>query len=263
MKECIFCGKNPESTKTKEHVFPQWLIEHTNNADKFGTFGFNLKIEPPVPREIPFKSFVFPACHDCNQKFKTLENDASIVIKKMSNIQGLSEIEINTLLDWLDKIRIGLLLGFNMLDRNELEVIPSFYINKGIGLFDRMVIINRVEDNKYYLSARGCDTLLFRIFPNCFLLIINNLYLLNISTNELISRRLGFPYYSQKFYENDINKVTIVMKGGSERIMFPLIRKPLLIKGVELYQPMFPQRAFGKYVKYYDSDYVRGKSLDW
>lgn len=263
MKTCIFCGKNPESNRTKEHVFPQWLIEFTNNADKSGSFGFNLSSDPPEPRIIPFKSFTFPACDNCNQQFKILENDASKIVKKMSSLQGVTEIEISILLDWVDKIRIGLLLGFNMLDRKELEVKPSFYIEEGIGLFDRMLIINRTEDNQNYLSARGCDTLLFRIAPNCFLLIINTLYLLSISTNQLFSRRLGFPYFSYAFYEEEINKFKIVMSAGTEKVMYPLIRKPFILKGLELYQPMFPQRAFGTHVKYFESNYVKERSLDW
>jgi hypothetical protein len=263
LKECIFCGKNPESQKTKEHVFPQWLIEFTNNSNKSGNFGFNLSSDPPEPRTIPFKSFTFPACDECNQQFKILENNASKIIKKMSTLNDVTELEFSTLLDWLDKIRIGLLLGFNMLDRKELEVKPSFFIGEGIGLFDRMLMINRVEDSENYLSARGCDTLLFRIAPNCFLLIINNLYLLSISTNQLFSRRLGFPYYTKAFYEEEINKFTVVLGMGSERIMYPLIRKPFILKSIELYQPMFPQRSFGKQVKHFESNYVKERSLDW
>lgn len=263
MKECIFCGKHPENRKTKEHVFPQWLIEFTNNVDNTGTFGFNLATEPPEPRIYPFKSFTFPACDECNQQFKVLENNSSKIIKKMSSLKGVNEIEFNTLFDWVDKIRIGLLLGFNMLDRKELAVKPSFHIEKGIGLFDRMLIINRVEDNENHLSARGCDTLLFRVAPNCFLFVINNLYLLSISTNQLFSRRLGFPYYTQAFYENEINKFKIVMGEGIERVMFPLIRKTFILKGIELYQPMFPRRCFGEYVKYFESNYVKERSLDW
>lgn len=126
-----------------------------------------------------------------------------------------------------------------------------------------MVIIKLVDDNLNFLSSRGCDTLLFRVNPNCFLLVINNIYLLNICTTQLFARRLGFPYYTKAFYEEEINKFSAIIVKGNERIMYPLIRKPFLLRGIEIYQPMFPSSSLGENVKYYESDYVKERSLDW
>ena len=262
MATCIFCGKNPES-KTKEHVFPIWLLEHTSNLNAKGAFGYDLSKDPPEPRIIPFKSFQFPACDQCNQNFKTLENKTSKIIKKMNNLEAVSEIELNILLNWFDKVRRGLFLGFNMLDSEYLKVYPSFYIQTGIGLTDRVLHINIFNENTKILAARGCDTFIFKLMPSCFLLIIDNLCFINMATSYLFARRLGFPYTSKIFYKDSGKGHTVILKRGKERVMYPLIRRMFKMNGIQVYQPMFPLKSLGEYVHYYESQYVKERSLDW
>ncbi len=262
MAECIFCGKNPES-KTKEHVFPLWLLELTGNISTKGTFGFDLSKNPPEPRIIPFKSFQFPACNQCNQSFKLLENNASKVIKKMTNLEGVSEQELNILFNWFDKVRRGLNIGFNTLDSEYIKVYPPFYIQTGVGLTDRLLQINVLNDDFKILAARGCDSFIFKLMPSCILLFINNLCFVNIAMSYLFSRRLGFPYASKIFYQDEGQRHTIILKKGEERIMYPLVRSLFKMKGIQLYQPMFPIRSLGEYVNYYESQYVKDRSLDW
>jgi len=251
MAKCIFCGKKPES-KTKEHVLSDWLIRLTGNKGKIGNFGFDYNVDPPKQRKFTFDSFTFPACDSCNQDFKLLEKRASAVIKKMIIKSNISELELNTLLDWLDKIRIGLFLAFNTLDKNYIHFIIDNYIKHNIGLYDRMVIINRIDEELKMLSVRGCDSIAFRLKSSCFSLVINNLFLFSYVSPFLFPRRLGFPFYSKDSSE---------MSYGKKRIMYPLIRKPFIFKGTEIYQPMFPTHSENGLTKYYDSDYVKEKTL--
>ena len=255
MATCVFCGEKPVS-KTKEHVLSDWLIKLTGNEGNDGNFGFDLSTNPPKQRKFAFDKFTFPACESCNQSFKVFEDNASKVIKKMIRGDGLTELELNTLLDWLDKIRIGNFLAFNTLDKGTIHFITDYYIKNSIGLFDRMLIINRTSDDINMLSVRGCDTLAFRLKSNCFSMVINNLFLFSYVAHHLFSRRLGFPHLVKNGTEYKIEK-------GTERIMYPLIRKNFNSKGTEIYQPMFPWHSDIGLVPYYDCNYVKENSCDF
>ena len=102
-KICIFCGKEAQS-KNKEHVIPQWLIKHTNRTDK------TILINPDTP-EFKFMSFTFPACTACNDKYAKLESAVKPILLDLMDKKTVTPEQINLLLDWFDKVRIGLWLG--------------------------------------------------------------------------------------------------------------------------------------------------------
>jgi hypothetical protein len=112
---CVFCGNQPE-IRTLEHVVPRWLIELTGDPKRIARFGYrHLENGNIVQRYYSFDAFKFPACKSCNETYGILEENVKKIIIRILAEEALSELEFNTLLDWFDKVRIGLWLGYRYL----------------------------------------------------------------------------------------------------------------------------------------------------
>lgn len=262
-KFCVFCGKKPES-KNYEHVIPKWLIELTGNPKREALFGFQFNSGPyPQRRSFSFNAFRFPSCTSCNQKYSSLEATTKIIIEKILSSNSLSATDFNVLLDWFDKVRVGLWLGFQYLDKNPADIEPKFYIETRVGINDRMLAIFKSNTEIQGLHYIGCDLPSFTYTPSCFSMHINGSFFLNMSYNDLFSRRIGFPYPVESFavfYQQQVGRFT----WGRNRVMLPLLKKRFTIKGTEIYQPMFPGRISDfKAMMFYDTGYVRENSMEW
>lgn len=258
-KICVFCGKKPQS-KTDEHILPRWLIELTGDPNRQVMLG-HVKAGEVRPRRFAFDRFVFPACEECNQRFSTLESAAKSIIIKILSGSALSAGELNTLLDWFDKVRIGLWLAHYYLDKNFAAIQPRFYIATRMGQHDRMVGIFKADCNLRGLTFMCTEAPYFYYSPTCFSLMINNYYFLNASYVFLFSRRLGLPFPNKIIADAEAPREFCQMCPGMERILSPLIRKPLRYSGTEIYQPMYPQFLNQPDAKeFYDTDYVRAMS---
>jgi hypothetical protein len=253
-KICVFCGKKPES-KNREHVIPQWLIKHTGDPNREVKFGFDWR-NGGKPRVFSYISFTFPACKSCNDSFSKLEAVTKPVILKLLAHDAITANELHLLLDWFDKVRIGIWLGFYYLDKNLASITPNFHIVSRIGTQDRMLSISRIDGHSGELSFRGCDMPAFYYTPSCFSMIIDNLCFFNISTPFFFSRRIGLPYPIKSYFRED-GRLDCSMTSGKERKMLPLIRKPFPFHGTKIYQPMFTyQSKLEEYSDLYSSDYV-------
>ncbi len=261
-KFCVFCGQRPEG-KSNEHVLPQWLIQLTGDPNRVAVLGY--KKEPGLPeRKYSFKSFVFPSCENCNNQFAPLEEEARSVIVKMLASEPLSATDLNTLFDWFDKVRTGLWLAYFYLDENIAGILPHFYIASRVRLNDRMLLICKADCERTGLAFVGCETPCFSVAPCCFALIINNLYLLNMSFNFLFARRLGFPYPEELFVREEHTGLEGELLPGRERVMTPLLKRTFVLFGTEIYQPMFPYQVGVENLRgFYDTPYVREQSLEW
>ena len=261
-KFCVFCGQKPEE-KSFEHVIPQWLIELTGNPKRNAHFGYEFKNTLPKQRTFSFDSFKFPSCMSCNQKHSRLESATKQIVVKILNSDFLSSKDLNILLDWFDKIRVGLWLGYQYLDKNPAGIKPKFYIESRISVNDRMLAIFQADADIKGLNFTGCDFPSFRYTPSCFSLRINNFWFLNMSYNDLFSRRIGFPYPIESFAMAE-QQLLGIFASGRNRLMVPLLKKRFTIKGTEIYQPMFRYRnSDSKTRKYYDTQYVRENSMVW
>lgn len=256
-KICVFCGKHPEH-KNKEHIIPQWLLKHTGAINKKGYFGFNK--HTGAPREFAFKAFTFPTCESCNTHFAELEAKAKSIVLRLLSKSPLSNIDLHYLLDWFDKVRIGLWLGFYYLDKNIGNITPKFHIKSRIAQHDRMLYIVNVKSEIPELSFRGCDSLSFHFTPSCFTMNINNFCFYNISSPFLFSRRIGFPYPSKSFLRKD-GLADHLFAPARQRIMRPLLRKRFAFQGIGIYQPIFSSLLNSQYNAYYNNDYIRSNSL--
>lgn len=219
--------------------------------------------QEPSVRKYAFSRFTFPACEKCNTRHSSLELSAKGVLEKVLNTAPVSQKELSVLLDWFDKVRVGLWLGFNQLSKNFLDIEPQFHIERRIGQFDRLLIIERYAPLSQRLNFSGVDSPAFGMTPSAFTLTVNDFHFTNVSYSFLLSRRLGFPYPSASHLVKDREGLVHTMQPARRRIMRPVLQRPVKERGVFLYQPMFPMDLADEPCDYYDDPYVRANCLNY
>lgn len=243
---CVFCGERPEE-KTKEHVIPQWLIQRTGDPKRRVFLGLRWgSIERPgeVPGEHAhaFDQFTFPACAACNSKFSKLEGETASTFDRLSGGEPIGAAPLTLLLDWFDKVRVGLWLGGRVLGTNPMKAVqPKFHISDRVGSSDRLLFISRMtpEVGKG-LTYFGVGTPMFGLMPSVFGLRANNLMFVNASSGSILARRLGLPFgedvqiRSPKgvSYEGRLN-------GGTGRTQFPVIAFRYPLPAFSVLQPLY------------------------
>lgn len=262
-KICIFCGNKPIS-KNKEHVIPRWLIEQTGDPKRQAIFGIGLSNDNNgFLRKYSFDSFAFPACEECNNEFSSLEGEAKSIINEILIDNPVNGYQISVFLDWLDKVRVGLWLGFRYLDKNFASITPKFYIKTRLGFRDRFVVVYNTNYISTGINFYGTEGVSFQYSPSCFSLRINNLIFFNVSNFNLCDRRLGFPF-SKNTKMVDEKSISIEINEGFQRVFYPVFKRPLLNNGIKLFQPMFKEQILNDDLKsFYDNDYVKKNSLNF
>ena len=256
-KLCVFCGKEPLS-KTKEHVIPRWLMQITGDMKRKVRFQIFLPEGQERNREFAFDSFHFPACDSCNNSDSKLEADAKSVVEKLLSKSEIGQLDWVILLDWLDKVRIGIWLGTRYLDKNYVAVEPLFHIADRVGTKDRSLIIVRAKQGQR-LSFFGSNSLAFRLMPSCFGLLINDIGLVNVSREFLLSRRLGFPFGTDARTEPS-GLHSYVPAAGRERVMRPPLSFPAATFGTAIHQCIFKDWQNSTEPGLWETDYVRSNS---
>lgn len=284
-KFCIFCGEKPNN-KTKEHVIPKWLIkmtgEETRNI-KLGTTitydeikkeDFFNTLKTKNERQFSISSFTFPSCEVCNNEFSKLEAEAKIILEKVMNEQEINSLEMSIFLDWMDKIRIGIWLAYYTLDKNPGQISPKFHIKQRISQYDRILHISKSkETERKGINFYGVQNHAFVIRPSAFGLSINNYCFMNISSNHLVARRMGFPFPKEEVLTKELGKNDYIADFNTEglkRILKPILKKRINTKGVEFFQSIFNDGLLKslsgnneKIANYlYCSDYVKLNTLD-
>lgn len=231
---CIFCGENPPVDKTLEHVIPRWLISKTGHLKRKGTFLMNGKF-----RELPWDNYKFPACSVCNSSYGAgLEKNMISVLKKIESEEILME-DIDILLDWMDKVRVGLFLGMQMSFKEQM-LSPKYAISSRIGVADRLIGIYKLGLENKGITFLGVEPYIFPLCPSVFTLIVNDYLFVNASSSFLFSKNLGFDYPlmgSGETVDGDKHGRGVCrMKKGTGKIKLPLIRKSFLNGGNYFYQ---------------------------
>lgn len=224
----------------------------------FGTY--NLKGKPLT--ELAFDQLTFPACEECNRAFSDLEGRARRVTEQLLGRGPLTSTDFVCLLDWLDKVRIGMWLGLLWLDGNPWGINPNFHISSRLRLHDRSVGIGFIERRQPGINLLGPESPCFGLIPTTFCIFINNLALFNSSSVGLCSRRLGFPYPTDfSFLESSL--LEAVMAPGIERVIRPIERIGLLQTQPFIYQPVFGRSGDKSILPEYQTDYVLANSYDF
>lgn len=261
MKYCVFCGDKPDG-KNKEHVIPHWLIKKTGDPNRKACFSTDIVLAQGKERAYAFDQFTFPACEKCNSDFSALEIEAKGILEKIELGSELSAAEMSSFLDWLDKVRVGVWLGYHQLDRKTFDIEPKFHIASRVGQYDRMLIIQRSDSQGKRLGLLGVNSLSFYMTPSVFGFIINDLYFTNISYHHLLSRRCGFPYLINQQWDPERRWVSGDLVEGIGRIMNPIVRRSIPAGSKVFYQPMFGQKL-GVVNEVFDAHYVRAHSIDF
>lgn len=198
MADCVFCGaKVRKSVRSKEHIVPMWLLEATGDPNR----KIRIEFDPDSGADIirPASTFHFPSCGDCNQSYgETLEGQAKKAMESLFRGGSLRVSQCYRLLDWLDKVRIGLWLGYHMLHKEVF--VPKFRIDSRLGKKDRIAIISvDPEDTFKGFSIGGCDNNVFRTSQAAVYLRINNVRILSVSFDSVISAFAGVPHMKEMF----------------------------------------------------------------
>lgn len=258
---CVFCGQGA-TEKTREHVVPFWLLEMTGDPKRVVTFGQDFK-RGKQPIRYAWSSFVAPACAHCNNKFSDLEGRVKTSIEILQRREALSVAAYIELLDWLDKVRIGVWLTRHMIENHPVEITPHFYISARIAAKDRMVAVYVFEGDNRGINLLGSDSLIFNHMPSFLGLRINNILLLNISSDFFCSKGCGLPHpTSMKMIREGPSDGQLQLEGVgyAEKVSNPITNIEIFKPVVWLYQPiklphkssMFQGGYYG-HVNVYDS----------
>ena len=237
-KFCIFCGKKPEN-KNLEHVIPQWLIRLAGQERK-DVFAFLQKEH----RHLTFLNYKFPACTKCNTKYADMEARVKPVMENVLSGGTISGTDASLLLDWFDKVRVGLWLTemfYNPKLKDEVE--PHFFIDSRVGTADRMLSIKKLDIGATDggILFNGTNSVLFTYCPSAFTMVINDYYFFNASNTNIVSPRIGFPIVRHAVV---MDKTTGKFSGdidfGRQKILSPVIKGFLPDKdSITFYQPIY------------------------
>lgn len=262
MKEkfCIFCGQPPKD-KNLEHVIPQWLIRMTGREHKDVFTHF-----PEEHRHLNFLQFKFPACTACNTKYAELEAKIKNIMEKIFAEQSISGEEISLLLDWFDKVRVGMWLSemfYNPKLKHEIQ--PHFFIDSRVGKADRFLSIRKYSESSPTnkgIYVGGTNTALFNYCPSAFTMIINNYYFINASSHNLVSPRVGFPTIAApKVIDKDKGVYECDIVKGRGKIVNPIIKDFAMDKdAITFYQPIY--KDFVSFPDYPKDEYLLNHSYD-
>ena len=238
-KFCIFCGEKPKD-KNLEHVIPQWLIRLTGRerSDVFS-------LCPESEKHLPFMQFKFPACTQCNTKYAAMEAAVKPVVEKVLSDQSISGAEASLLMDWFDKVRVGLWLVNMFYDpKLKQDVVPHFFIDSRVAKTDRMLSIQKLQlsagENKG-IYFNGTQTQLFNYCPSAFTMVINDYYFFSASNNNLVSPRVGFPGITEVKIEDEASgALSASFIKGRNKIANPIIQTFVPNKeSITFYQPIY------------------------
>ena len=243
-KFCIFCGKKPKD-KNLEHVVPQWLIKMTGR-EKADT-GDIFSLYPDAEKHIPFMRFTFPACTECNSKYAKMEAAVKPILERVLAGQSISGLDASLLMDWFDKVRVGLWLSNMYYDTNlRKDVMPHFFIDSRVAKTDRMLSIQKLQlsdDENKGIYFNGTQTQLFNYCPSAFSMVINDYYFFNASNDNLVSSRLGFPGLTNvKIEDVFTGTLSADFIKGRNKIANPVIQTFIPHKeSITFYQPIYKE----------------------
>ena len=263
-KFCIFCGKKPEN-KNLEHVVPQWLIKMTGRERKD-----IYSLYPEYDKHIPFIQFKFPACTACNTKYAKMEALVKPVLENVLAGKSISGSDASLLMDWFDKVRIGLWLSNMFYDKDlKTDVEPHFFIDSRVAKTDRILSIQKLQlsnDENKGIFFNGTRTRLFNYCPSAFTMVINDYYFFNASNNNLVSPRVGFPgLVDVKLEEAASGALSTNFVKGRNKIANPIIQSFIPNKeSITFYQPIYrdycgmPEFPINNYVTEHSYDSKSG-----
>jgi hypothetical protein len=261
---CLFCGAPPTS-KTKEHVIPRWLIALTGDPKRQWYLGVKSTKDGLKEHKFSADQFQFPACESCNNIYSRLEDRTKANIERLLNGGALTAREWDDLLDWFDKVRIGVWLGMRMLNKNLPLAVPKFHVDQRIGVKDRCVLMYHGNDSNKGLRMHSVSNPVFYSWPSCFGLTINSLVFINASSDFMLAARMGFPFPRKIVDLGRILRTSDYTCLHGPKV--PFIRIALLKPLIEVYQCILgaenalPENDTNPYLEFLNHASIRARLL--
>lgn len=222
VKRCVFCGENPVS-KNKEHILPQWLIEYTGDPKRLINLPvFDLKNRAYSMKQMAFDQFVFPACEVCNNRFAELEGKAKQAFLGLFEKRTINLQYADILLDWFDKVRVGVWLAAQVWDKSPLFITPRFHIQDRIAKHDRILYFSSCKQSQKGLRFTGINDPIFKCIPSFVSLRVCNMAFVSVSEIGICAGALGLPRIKQhRVIDDAYSDVDIVIPKPGKRSNWP------------------------------------------
>jgi hypothetical protein len=246
-RQCVFCGQTT-TKQTKEHILPQWLLKLTGDPSRVVA----MAIHPQTFEQIkfPWTALVMPACQACNTEYSKLESAVKPIVLSLLDRTPMTSRQAFVLLDWLDKVRIGLWLNQTILQKNIETIDPHLYVDNRIGKKDRLLYLYTLDRKDKGLNAFGIESLVFQHQPSCFALRINDVILFNASSDYAFSHGCGFwhPERIGRPIDGEFaGQLLFIGSAMTREIAHPLIDYPFLKAALRIVQPIAQQGADGEF----------------
>ena len=255
---CVFCGQPPDK-KNKEHIFPQWLLKMTDFHGKNASVGTSWE----TGKELVFNanSYTFPACTKCNERFGKIEASVKPIVESLLSDQDVTCEELELLLDWFDKVRICAWLGVKYMNQSTFIMTPKYYVNSRVGLKDRALWVTNTYRPEKTLNWSGVNSPAFMFSPTAFTLRVNNLVLVNCSSDLVLSKKLGFPYVQFERPNPNSHKTDMMLAPARNNHRPTLFSTKLYLPSVCIAQPIYKETRKLR-PAYYESEYIKKHSYD-
>ncbi|MBM7486113.1 MULTISPECIES: hypothetical protein [Bradyrhizobium] len=196
---------------------PMWMLRATGDPHRV----IKIESDPLTGTDVlrAASTFHFPACKHCNERYgKTLEKRAKRAVEALMAGKSLAVSQCYWLLDWLDKVRVGLWLGYNMLHKEEFA--PKFRIDQRIGIKDRVAVVSvDPDDGTKGFGLGGMDNQIFRTSQAGMYLKANNLRILSLSLDGFVSRYAGMPFPKEMLaFGDEPDKLMAIMEKTDYRV---------------------------------------------
>jgi hypothetical protein len=215
-------------------VIPRWLVREADLSRRTAPVDFPTKKFSAAMSRIGGR-----ACETCNDASSHLEDEARVAYVKLRDGDALSPADGRSLLDWLDKVRVGLWLWSVDVGKDDYGVVPKFRINERMAHKDRLLLAA-----KYLAGPRmkGLEiwgaTENFVWSPSAIGFLINNIVLVSVSSDFLVSRHLKSLSITRHVYDSgDITANTGLAEKPGKRLEF--FAAPLIIGQVILPVELF------------------------
>lgn len=236
-KFCVFCGRAP-SAKNREHIVPRWLLELTGGR-RDAYFGRQWSSPGLEKRTYSWDSFAFPACEACNSRWAGLEANVHSIVRRMDEGDQLAAADLYLLLDWFDKVRVGLWLAMIYLNSNYRAIIPQYHIDDRVGSQDRMILIHEAQEPVQGIAMVGVDLPIFHTMPSVMYFVINHLHFISLSKPFLLAERFGWPVlHNMKMKDIDTDGFSADLVAGSGEIAPRIFDTLPAVQGTVLFQPI-------------------------
>ena len=254
-KKCNFCSA--QFPKTKEHIISRGVLELTINPSEKAIFGPYYNDGHFEYKEFPIKNFVFPACYTCNNYYSNIDGKTKQIFLKILEVRQLDNFDLNNLLIWFDKVRIGLRNALFIMKDQKERILNNFYVNFNIQAKDRLLLIYKNKEIKNDFLVICANTPAFQYTPTCFAIKINNYGFINISEHFLISKKMGLPYAKDISYFNESLPHAITLVKGSKKIEYPILEEEYDKDCAEIYQINLSNNERKSYPSLFNDPYVK------